>query len=149
MALDTDALYLPDKGVDMNQPIQGGARRASRKRTYLFVAVLVMLFIGLGVALGVALGVKHHNTSGSGTPGQPSQPSSSGKSKPGSTSGIIYGGDGTVVTTEDGTQFTYQNKFGGYFVQDPNDPFNNNARAQSWSPALNETWQWGKDQVLG
>ncbi|TFK79234.1 glycoside hydrolase family 5 protein [Polyporus arcularius HHB13444] len=29
------------------------------------------------------------------------------------------------------------------------DPFDNSARANSWTPALNETWTWGKDRVWG
>lgn len=61
----------------------------------------------------------------------------------------VTGGDGSTVTTEDGTTFVYHNKFGGYWYYDENDPFNNGARAQSWSPALNETFQYGVDQIRG
>jgi hypothetical protein len=64
-------------------------------------------------------------------------------------SGVITGGDGSTITMEDGTTFTYKNAFGGYWVQDPNDPFNMGARPQSWSPALNETWRWGVDIIRG
>ncbi|KAG5641224.1 hypothetical protein DXG03_005699 [Asterophora parasitica] len=59
------------------------------------------------------------------------------------------GGDGSTVTKEDGSTFTYTNKFGGYWVYDPNDPFNNNARANSYTPPLNQSWTWGKDRVYG
>ncbi|KZT18590.1 glycoside hydrolase family 5 protein [Neolentinus lepideus HHB14362 ss-1] len=34
-------------------------------------------------------------------------------------------------------------------VQDPNDPFNDNAQPNSWTPPLNTTWQWGNDRVFG
>jgi hypothetical protein len=34
-------------------------------------------------------------------------------------------------------------------VSDPNDPFNNNARPNSWTPPLNQSWTWGKDRVFG
>lgn len=34
-------------------------------------------------------------------------------------------------------------------VQDPNDPFNNDARPNSWTPPLNTSWTWGTDQVFG
>ncbi|EJD38715.1 glycoside hydrolase family 5 protein [Auricularia subglabra TFB-10046 SS5] len=50
---------------------------------------------------------------------------------------------------EDGTTFIYKNKFGGFFIADPNNPFNNGARAQDWSPALNESWDYGKDIIRG
>jgi aryl-phospho-beta-D-glucosidase BglC (GH1 family) len=53
------------------------------------------------------------------------------------------------VTQEDGSTFTYTNKFGGYWVSDPNDPLNNNARPNSWTPPLNQSWTWGKDRVFG
>ncbi|KAK0458473.1 exo-beta-1,3-glucanase [Desarmillaria tabescens] len=73
------------------------------------------------------------------------QPTSTGKP----TVAAVTGGDGSKITTEDGTQFTYSNSFGGYWYYDPNDPFNNGARPQSWSPALNETFNYGVDRIRG
>jgi len=32
---------------------------------------------------------------------------------------------------------------------DPNDPFNDSAQPNSWTPPLNGTWTWGKDKVYG
>jgi hypothetical protein len=32
---------------------------------------------------------------------------------------------------------------------DPNDPFNNNAQPNSWTPPLNASWTWGKDKANG
>ena len=61
----------------------------------------------------------------------------------------ITGGQGSLVTTDDGSTFTYNNTFGGVWYYDPNDPFNNGARAQSWSPALNETFDWSNDPIWG
>jgi glucan 1,3-beta-glucosidase len=124
---------------------------ANRTRRLLF-ALAALLVVVLGVVLGVYFGVvrKHHSNTSSaahspGSPGSSGSPSSPNSGNP----DIIYGGDGTVVTTDQGTTFTYSNKFGGYFVVDKNNPFNNNARAQSWSPPLNTSWTWGQDQVLG
>ena len=34
-------------------------------------------------------------------------------------------------------------------VSDPNNPFNNNARPNSWTPPLNTSWTWGTDHVYG
>ena len=34
-------------------------------------------------------------------------------------------------------------------VDDPRDPFNNSARAQSFTPALNEPWDYFNDQIRG
>ncbi|KAF8703066.1 Cellulase (glycosyl hydrolase family 5), partial [Rhizoctonia solani] len=36
-----------------------------------------------------------------------------------------WGGDGSTITKEDGSTFTYNNKFGGFWVYDPTNPFNN------------------------
>lgn len=32
---------------------------------------------------------------------------------------------------------------------DPQDPFTSFARANSWTPPLNTTWQWGVDRING
>lgn len=34
-------------------------------------------------------------------------------------------------------------------VSDPNDPFNDGAFPNSWTPALNTSWTWGKDKLYG
>lgn len=121
-------------------------KRALRLR--LLLILLVFLIVAVGIALGVYFGTRskgsgdNHNHSSSPSVASPT-PSGQPNSK------ILYGGDGTVVTTENGSKFVYNNSFGGYFVQDPDDPFNNNARAQSWSPPLNQSWQFGKDQIFG
>ncbi|KAF8970877.1 glycoside hydrolase family 5 protein [Flammula alnicola] len=60
-----------------------------------------------------------------------------------------HGGNGSVIKLENGTEFTYKNPFGGFWVQDPGDPFNNNAQPNSWTPPLNASWTWGKDRVYG
>jgi glucan 1,3-beta-glucosidase len=62
---------------------------------------------------------------------------------------VVSGGDGSKVTLSDGSTFTYQNSFGGYWYEDPNAPFTNAAKAQSWTPALNETFNWGVDKIRG
>lgn len=66
-----------------------------------------------------------------------------------SSSAAISGGTGSMITTESGSTFQYTNDFGGFWVDDPNDPYNDNAQAQSWSPPLNQSWQWGVDVVRG
>jgi glucan 1,3-beta-glucosidase len=62
---------------------------------------------------------------------------------------VTTGGDGSTVTKEDGTTFVYNNTFGGIWVDDPNNPLNNSAQAQTWSPPLSEEWRWGVDNIYG
>lgn len=130
----------------------------SRRRGWIIGGVIVGLLVLVGVALGVYFAVvkpnadKNKGTSGAvndhGSSSSSAQPSAS--SKPGTPSvNAVTGGDGSKVTTEDGSTFTYSNSFGGYWYWDPQDPLNNGARAQSWTPALNETFQYGVDLIRG
>ncbi|KAF9008570.1 glycoside hydrolase [Hymenopellis radicata] len=66
-----------------------------------------------------------------------------------SATGAITGGDGSQVTLEDGSTFAYSNQFGGFWVSDPSDPFASGAKPNSWTPALNESWTYGKDRIFG
>ncbi|KIY71672.1 glycoside hydrolase family 5 protein [Cylindrobasidium torrendii FP15055 ss-10] len=118
------------------------------------VGAAAVAVIVVAIAVPVALTTKNGSSSSSsgssndGGSGGGATGTSSGNS-PGATSVAITGGDGSKITTEDGKEFTYENKFGGYWVADPKDPFNNGAKANSWTPALNETWTWGKDRAWG
>lgn len=116
--------------------------RSAPSRTRLAYACLVV--IGVAVICGAYFGTGHYI----GNRDNSAPPSASTPGTP-ATAGIVYGGYGTVVTTEQGSTFTYNNSFGGYFVVEQGNPFNNNARAQSWSPPLNQSWQFGRDQILG
>ncbi|KAK7035721.1 glycoside hydrolase [Favolaschia claudopus] len=62
---------------------------------------------------------------------------------------IVTGGDGSNIVAEDGSTFKYSNSFGGTWYWDVNDPFNNGARAQSWTSALNETFNFGVERIRG
>ncbi|KIJ90786.1 glycoside hydrolase family 5 protein [Laccaria amethystina LaAM-08-1] len=67
----------------------------------------------------------------------------------GSMTGVLTGGDRSIVTVDNGTTFTYRNSFGGFWVSDCANPFNNDACPNSWTPPLNMSWTWGKDCVFG
>jgi hypothetical protein len=131
--------------------------KGSKRGRILFAALAGLVVVIAAVVLGVYFGVIRNNKkSSSATSANGSGSSSSSGPKPtgtkgsnGPTSAVVYGGDGTQVTTDQGNTFTYSNKFGGYFVHDPSNPFNNGARAQSWTPALNETWKYGTDKING
>jgi hypothetical protein len=147
--LDPSKLETQDKPDSQYE--DDSLKRASR-RSSCFLATLgagVVLVI-VAVALGVYFGVTHHHKSNSSSASSSgSHPSPSASSGPQSHSGVVYGGDGTVVTTDQGTTFVYNNSFGGYFVTDSNNPFTYAARAQSYTPPLNQSWQWGVDKIMG
>ena len=137
-------------------------RARSRRRMWIIgaAAAAAVAVIVIVVAIYFAVIKPHQNSNDSVSGGaskgdsKGSQTSSSSAASASSTSKpsqnlAVTGGDGSTVTMDDGTTFTYSNPFGGYWYWDENDPFNNGARAQSWSPALNETFNYGVDKVRG
>ncbi|KDQ11932.1 glycoside hydrolase family 5 protein [Botryobasidium botryosum FD-172 SS1] len=125
-------------------------RRVRSFKRLLLVGGAALIAIVLAVVLGVYFGVVRpkQNTIGEGELHSFGGPDSGSGGKP-PTFNAITGGDGSKIVTEDGSTFTYHNSFGGYWVSDPNNPFNDGARAQSWSPALNETFRYGIDKIRG
>lgn len=140
--------YLADKRGDYLPP---NAR--SRKWLYVAAGLLGLVIVIAAVVVPVYFTViKKNNDDKSASLGDSDNPSSTdspSSSSPGSSVRTVTGGDGSTVTMDDGSTFKYSNSFGGYWYWDPEDPFNNGARAQSWSPALNETFQYGVDVIRG
>lgn len=87
------------------------------KRPVAWLAGLVALIVViLAIVLPVTL-TKKHGTNGNAatSSGNGSGPSSgNGTGNPASPIGAITGGDGSVITAENGDNFTYSNKFGGF-----------------------------------
>ncbi|CAL1708174.1 unnamed protein product [Somion occarium] len=118
--------------------------KSPRRRVWWILALIVTLIIViLAVVLPIIFVVvkKHHTSSGGASTGDSTNPESP--------AGDITGGDGSIIKTADGTTFTYKNSFGGFWIDDPKDPYNSGARAQSFVPALNETWDYTRDQIRG
>jgi glucan 1,3-beta-glucosidase len=55
----------------------------------------------------------------------------------------IFGSFTDFAVCRDGSTFIYQNQFGGYWVSEP---FNDSAQAQSYSPPLNQPWDYSSDK---
>ena len=133
-------------------------KEKSRKKFLILVVVAILLIAAAaGGALYVFVFRKKGSTTTSsstqdgkgGSTGTGAGPPTGTRTEPTPSARPTTGGTGSIVTLDDGTTFTYTNNFGGYWVHDPNDPFNNGARAQSWSPALNETFRYGVDLIRG
>ncbi|KAI0764318.1 glycoside hydrolase [Trametes elegans] len=137
-----------------------GARKPLYKRPWFWLAALGLLAV---VVIAVVVPVYYtvvkpnqHNSvstgaaSGSSSNTAGSSPNGSRTSAaPPVQTAVTTGGDGSTVTMEDGKTFVYKNQFGGFWVSDPENPFDNSARPNSWTPALNETWTWGTDHING
>lgn len=141
------------------QMYEGSTPKAKSRKKFLILLVVAILLIAVAVGgcLWYFVFRKKDSTSGS-TSTQDGKGSGTGTSDTKTADGAVptakaplptTGGTGSTVTTADGTTFTYENNFGGYWYFDPNDPFNNGARAQSWTPALNQTFKYGTDQIRG
>ncbi|KAH8106773.1 glycoside hydrolase [Cristinia sonorae] len=144
----TESPYLAEKRQTYAAP-----RTQSRKRMIIIVSVVVALLLLIGVGLGVYFGLVKPKQGAKDTSGAASDHGNDDKPDKNATTpatrAVVTGGDGSKVTMDDGTTFTYTNKFGGYWYWDESDPFNNGARAQSWTPALNETFKYGDDVIRG
>jgi len=146
----------------------GRSPTASRKRKILIggiLAGLALLFLIIFLPIYFTVVKKHPahlssgSGSGSGSGGESGSSSGSGGGATGSggnsnnSTTINYapttGRDGSVVTSETGQNFTYKNSFGGFWVDDPDRPFSNDAQAQSWVPPLNQSWDWSKNRIFG
>ncbi|KAH8110486.1 glycoside hydrolase [Phellopilus nigrolimitatus] len=127
---------------------EAGTGAGGRRRRLLWLAgVAAFVVVALAVALPVGLVVGGRKKGSSADGGN--EPNPAGTNNPPPSNLATSGGDGSTVTTEDGSTFTYVNKFGGFWVDDPADPFNNNAQPNSWTPPLNTSWTWGVDKVYG
>ncbi|KDQ16328.1 glycoside hydrolase family 5 protein [Botryobasidium botryosum FD-172 SS1] len=126
---------------------------ATGKKILIGVAAVAVAVIAAVVPV-YFLVIKPHQqnnnaaTSGSGGSGT----SAGGGGSPGVVppkNGAVTGGDGSLITTETGSTFTYTNKLGGFWVFDPANPFNNSAAPQSYTKPLSQQWQYGVDTIRG
>lgn len=122
-----------------------------RKRVrWLLILGAVIIVLAIAAAVVYFFVIKKDSSKSSSGDGNSSSASPSSTVSSGSKPRFpVSGGDGSTVTLEDGTTFVYKNQFGGTWYYDPNDPYNNNAQAQSYSPALNATWKYGTDRLYG
>jgi glucan 1,3-beta-glucosidase len=146
----------PNAGADDSQLY--GRRKPFYKRPVFFfgLAALVAIVV-VAVVVPVVLTSRHHSSSsatvsgGTGSSNNTGGDNQSGNTNPGKgqTSLATWGGDGSTVTQDDGSTFVYNNSFGGFWVFDPKNPFNNSAKPNSWTPALNEPWDWAANHING
>ncbi|XP_006458234.1 hypothetical protein AGABI2DRAFT_63154 [Agaricus bisporus var. bisporus H97] len=137
------------KMLEEKRAVYAAPAAKSRKKLIILAALAVLVIVALAIIIPIYFTLirpkseaepsQDHDDDNKPTTNKPGKPENR----------IVTGGDGSEVTMEDGTKFTYRNSFGGYWYYDEEDPFNNGARAQSWSPALNETFHYGTDKIKG
>ncbi|WWC69986.1 uncharacterized protein I206_103930 [Kwoniella pini CBS 10737] len=133
-------------------------KKKSRKALWAGLLLGLLALIALGVGLGVGLTRKNTkngtSTSQDGTAGTGNSKSKAGTATGTATSATASatpttGTQGSLITLEDGSTVTYDNPFGGNWHWDEANPFNSSARPNSWTPPLNEQWDFAKDRIYG
>lgn len=138
-----DLQQAPDKRAVYIAPDQ---QKRKRIRLFTICSILLLIIIAAGVVV-YFLVIRKHTSSKSAT-GSSSSSTSTAPSVPAQKI-VVTGGNGSLLTFSDGTTATYTNNFGGSWYYDPNDPFNMNAQAQTYSPPLNTTFRFGVDRIYG
>ncbi|PPQ73542.1 hypothetical protein CVT24_007452 [Panaeolus cyanescens] len=144
---------------DQEGVVQAPAKSKNRRGLILFASAATFIIVVLVVILPVYFTVikpKRHSSAHANDAGGLNGPQQTGTSfsspaQPSATTTApsTSGGDGSTVRASDGTTFTYQNAFGGIWVADPDDPYNNNAYPNSWTPPLNQSWDYAKNRING
>ncbi|KAJ7168199.1 glycoside hydrolase family 5 protein, partial [Mycena crocata] len=128
-------------------------RSRKKKPIIIGVGIIVLLLAVIGVVLALTVFKSKTKGNGDDKDGKGSDntadPSASGSPGASGKVALVSGADGSVVTADDGSTFKYTNPYGGQWYFDATDPFNNGARAQEWTPGLNESFNYGVDRVRG
>ncbi|KAJ7120635.1 glycoside hydrolase family 5 protein [Mycena filopes] len=139
-------LLAPTGGAGSQAGYNGYPSASSPKRKRRLIglgALAAVVIVAAAVVLPVYfLVIKKHNDAAAASRAA----NTGGK---GAVVGAVTGAGGSTVTTADGASFVYNNSFGGYWMQDAANPFLDGAKPNSWTPALNESWNWGTDKIYG
>ena len=137
-----------------NKRLIGGTMFQGKRKWFWIGGGIVLLAFIVGATVGGIKGSQKSSSSSSSS-GIAANDASSGGTGGSRTNNPLQAGDGTtstastgsgalgrsgdIVTMENGQTFTYTNNFGGYFS---NTPYDDSAKAQSYTPALNESWDY-------
>lgn len=109
-----------EKSLEENKVEGQPERRRSLFRRPLFwlavaaAVVVIVLAVVLPVYFTVIKPKNNTSTNNGSSNGNPTNNGGNNNTTPNNPKGLITGGDGSTVTTDNGTEFTYHNPFGGY-----------------------------------
>lgn len=115
------------------------------KKWIIGIIILLLAIIIAAVIGGIVASRNSSSNNNKSSSGISSNDNSGGGKGSGSNSkeaienSALSGGNNTKITMENGNTFTYINNFGGNWVSTP---FDDSARPQSWTPRLNESWDY-------
>ena len=113
-----------EKNLEENvaEPQHDRRRSLFRRPIFWFAVAAAVVAVILAVILPVYFKVikpKNNISAGGGGNGGSGGDNGGSSGTPNPTSGLTTGGDGSTVTTDNGTQFTYHNPFGGFCAHIP------------------------------
>ncbi|KAH0830445.1 exo-beta-1,3-glucanase [Lanmaoa asiatica] len=144
MSDPSDPRYLEEKRSAYSSP-----RSKSKRSIMIFASIAAAIVVILVVVLPVYFVVIKPKANDNAAASPTSTASGGGGGSGSGSVAVVTGGNGSTITTENGTTFTYINSFGGTWYWDPNNPFNNNAQPNSWTPPLNQTFKFGTNKIFG
>lgn len=119
-----------------------------KRKWYWIGGGVLLVVVAVGAVVGGIKGSQKSSSSSSSSSGVSANDATGRTGHNGNTNTLqagdigdspVFGYNGTTVTMENGQTFTYVNNFGGYFVDTP---YDDSAKAQSYTPALNESWDY-------
>lgn len=128
------------RNLEEKRALYDSPKKSSKRKVFLLSGLGALVILAVGGFAVYWFAFRKSDSTGSG---------GSGGGKSNTLAAQVTGTNGSTVLLEDGSTFTYSNPHGGYWYYDPNDPFKDAARPQSWSPALNETFNYGVDKIRG
>lgn len=114
LVAETEKVYGNGNGLEEDAIRQPERRKSLFQRPiFLFAVAAACVVVVLAVILPVYFTViKPKDKTSSSGGGNPNSNSTNGN--PNSLKGLTTGGDGSTITMDNGTQFTYRNPFGGF-----------------------------------
>jgi hypothetical protein len=141
---------LPPTSITSTTTISPKSKRRSVVLVVLLLVALLLVIVAVIVPVYfTVIKPKLNDSTKSNSSGGGSGSKSGGPGPSTPLTNANSGGNGSIIHAADGTTFTYINPFGGFWVDDPNDPFNNDAQPNSWTPPLNQSWDFDTNRING
>ncbi|EPQ27082.1 uncharacterized protein PFL1_05366 [Pseudozyma flocculosa PF-1] len=150
------------RAVGLGKYGPGKDRQMSRKKRWLIALGAVLALIVLAVVIVVPLsqtvfksqdGSSSASKDGGDVAGSGGKGSKDGSDAAGNKPAVdpkelvaTWGTDGSTINLDNGKSFTYRNSFGGHWASQP---LNDTARAQNYTPPLNEEFDYSTNRILG
>lgn len=148
-AMPMSPIGTPPRYMEEKRAAYIPAKRSKRAIILGSIVAAIFVIVAVVVALYFTVIKKHSDNDSTSSGAGGSTTSAPGSSGTPTSNLVKSGGDGSKIPMDDGSTMTYSNKFGGTWYYDPEDPFNDSAQPNSWTPPLNQSFQYGINHIYG